>query len=710
MKKLFKWLFILIFIFAVIIAGAGFVAYKAYPPAKLKVMAQDYVKDNFKREIEFDSLSFNFIGVNLKGFKLSESGGFSKGTFVASDKAVVKIAVKPLFDKKLQVKRVGLEGITINVLKDKNGRFNFDDLTQLGGDTPKQTQTASAPMDIDFVVDKIYIKDATLNYTDKQGGMAFSVRGFNFNINKFNLNNPFDFDGSFMTDVKLPDIKLSSVKFSFAGTGNLAGMVMKNASLQLNNFDAAYKSFKASVGGKVSNFDNPAADLKGFITGVDNKLAQEFVSEPLPAFALPKINLALSTITNIDKNTTKINEAKISLGNSYVRTTADIDYSAQDLKYGSNTKLAVSLKEVADMAKETLAAFKLAGDISGEVAASSGKDLPNVKGSITFKNIGAVVKDKQLKDLSGVITIASLNDIKTNLIKGNFDNSPLSTSLSYTKPAQVMNIDFFFDMDKFTLDDIDFDAYLPKNQPKADKNAPKPQNEPIVCQTCERTPPMNIKADITIRKISNNILDTNNLKLKVDIKDFDNRFDKAAGTITFSTENGEIRDIKKLMQSSVFFKIALTSLSVIQKAFGALKLDSSTLTANKITYSLISGAFALKNGITTINKMDVNSDLTTVKTTGTVNLLTEKLDMKVESHIGKMGSSGFKPVVIKIGGTINDPSYKLDVASTLSSVLGSSSSGGSTSATAKETAANAKESASNAVSNAKDVLKGVLKK
>ena len=155
------------------------------------------------------------------------------------------------------------------------------------------------------------------------------------------------------------------------------------------------------------------------------------------------------------------------------------------------------------------------------------------------------------------------------------------------------------------------------------------------------------------------------------------------------------------MSASKYLKIALTSLHVVQQAFGALKLNTASFNADRIAYTLIEGAYTLKNGSLTINKTDLNSELATIKTTGSLAMLSEKLDMKVQAHLGKQGSSGFKPVVIKIGGTAAQPSYKLDVASTLTSVLGAGQG-----ASAAQNAQAIKDNAAEAIKN----IGGLFKK
>jgi AsmA protein len=300
MKKLFKWTLILFAIFIALIAGLFAAVYFIYPPAKLKAIAQNYVKTNFNREISFEGLSLNIIGVTLKGFSFSEEGGFNKGTFVSAKKAVVKIELMPLLRKKIDISAIGLEDVTINAIKRENGKFNFDDIivnaAKLGGGTSEpqpQSSPAAAVAGLALVAQNVYVKNSTLNYSDKAGGMNFAVRRFNFNIKDFDFTHPFIVEGSFFTDVKLSDINLSSVSFSFKGLLDLAQLSLKDANFNLLSFETAYKSFKILLSGKIYDFENPSTDLTGSVSGVDNKLAQEFVAgAQLPAFALPKISLA----------------------------------------------------------------------------------------------------------------------------------------------------------------------------------------------------------------------------------------------------------------------------------------------------------------------------------------------------------------------------------------------------------------------------------
>ena len=109
---------------------------------------------------------------------------------------------------------------------------------------------------------------------------------------------------------------------------------------------------------------------------------------------------------------------------------------------------------------------------------------------------------------------------------------------------------------------------------------------------------------------------------------------------------------------------------MVQQVFSVAKLENLSL-GNKdtITYSQIEGVYTIKDGLINLDKSTIISNLLTVKASGTIDLVSEKLNMKVNTHFGKVTEgSGFKPVVLKIKGTMNDPKYSVDVLSTVTSI------------------------------------------
>lgn len=670
MKKLIKILAALAAVFVVLVAGALITLKIMFPFSKLKTMAQEYVAQNYNREIDFKDVSFNLIGVTVEDFKFSEEGGFKEGDFVSAETAVVKVEFAPLFKKQIKIKTIGFDGVKINVVKLKDGKFNFDSLIPASAEEvspePQEEEISSAPLAMDLTAKDIYIKNSDVTYKDLQNGTEFSVKDVNFSIKDFDYNNPFSFMLSLSTSIDTGDIKLSPVTVSSEGTANIAGMDLAKASAEVKTFAVAYKHFKVDMAGGVENFEQPKASLKGTIKGVDSKLAAEFVSAEMPAFSLPVINIEAEAAADLNASKAEVSKFNVGLGKSYVNTSASADFSKPELSFSAATKINVNLSDVSDIAKDMLAEFKLKGLITGNIKTASASPAPSVKGSIVFKDLGASVMGKILSALNGTVTINSINDVKTNVITGVFDSSDFKTSLAYSNKNK-MAVDFMFNMDKFTLDDIDFNKLMASSE----EEKPQASADKAEAQTSSsdlKMDPMDIKADVIIKRVENNVFSTDNLTFKANIKNLDLTMAKASGTMSFSASDGEIRDLDKIINSSVFLKVIFTTVKIAQKALKATQVISGgNINTDSVSYKSIVGDYTLGGGIAKINKSDLNSDLATITTTGTVNFVTEKLDMKIKVGLGKNASGS---AAIKVGGTVNDPSFKLDVASTVSSLLG----------------------------------------
>lgn len=704
MKKLIKILAVLIVIAVVLLGGAAVALKLMFPLAKLKSMAQEYVAQNYNRDIDFSAVSLNLIGVTIESFKLSEEGGFEAGNFISADSAVVKVELMPLFKKQIKISTIGFDGVEINVIKNADGKFNFDNLIPASADEvspqPEQDQLSSAPLAMDLTAKDIYIKNSDVTYKDLQNGMEFSVEDVNFTVDDFDYNNPFSFELSFNTSVNTGNIKITPVKILAKGIVNIAGMELEKASAEITDFAVEYKGFRINMTGGISNLQMPDLSLKGEISGIDSELAAEFVSGDIPSFALPVINLEAKASADLENSKAEVSKFDISLGKSYIKNTAAVDFSKPEISYAESTSLNVNLSEVSDISKELLAVFKLKGSVTGDIkAVSAGSDKPLVTGSVVLKDIGAAAMGKILSSLNGEIKINSLDDIKTNTIKGVFDGSDFKTSLAY-KNNKKMAVDFMFNMDKFTLEDIDFDELLASAE-GGEKGETVSSDKAATSSGASdlQMAPMDVKADIIIKRVENNVFSTDNLTFKADVKDLDLTMSKASGTVYFASSDGEIRDLDKLINSSVFLKVALTTVKIAQKALKATQIISGAdINTDSVSYKSIVGDYRLGGGKATINKSDLNSDLATINTSGSINFVTQQLDMTVKVGLGKNASGSAD---IKVGGSIEDPSFKLDVVSTVSSLLGSDR---------KETAKQAVDNVKNTVKDVTSGIKNLFKK
>ena len=232
MKKLLKLCFKIALVLVILGVGAVVALRMMFPPEKLKAMALEYAKNNLQREISFDGISLNLVGVTLDNFAISENTTFKNGTFAKADKLVVKIALKPLFKKRVEIATVQLDGLDVNVIKNKNGSFNFDSLIPASDPDAKpeeKTQTASDASAFVLVAEKIAANDCDFSYKDLQTGMEASLNDLNIEINQFDMAEPFDVKVNFTTAYQEKNGPAVSVPVNIALRASLAGLDMKNA-------------------------------------------------------------------------------------------------------------------------------------------------------------------------------------------------------------------------------------------------------------------------------------------------------------------------------------------------------------------------------------------------------------------------------------------------------------------------------------------------
>ncbi len=697
MKKIFKFLTV-IFTVLVIFILAGIIALKVlFPKEKVKEQFQAQIKTKFNREIDFKDLSLSFNGLNITDFAISEKTTFQDGTFASAKKVIAKIDIKALLHKQIKIETIGLEDFTINIIKDKEGKFNFDDLLGAEEQTAEvQTQEEQTQQMLAISAKQIYTKNAAINFSDEAEGTKFGIDKLDIQIDNFDLEKEFSVVISCLSKIKTSALNLDPVLFKLDSVINLASLDLPKAKAEINDFSITYEDFSFNLNGLIADFKNPQVNLSGSLSGIDNNLIKNFTQSETTPFSFPVINVILSAKANLEKSLATISQAKISIGNSFIKSRASLDYSQKDINFSGNTDLSISLDEISAIAKETLSDFNLKGAINGNINIAQNKKL-NVKGSINLKEVGAKLLNKDLEKTNGVITIKSLNDISTGKVNGLFDSEPWNMTLAHKKDKNT-SIDLSFYIKKFTLEDINFETLLSKNKgEKAEESKEQNQKEQKAkTQTTSNPDLYDLKANITVDKIENNVLTANNFIVKTDIKDFDASLAKAKGNLILNTKDIEIRDVDKLMNSSKLLKIMFTSVKVMQKAFDFAKLDNSSITNGIINCSVIDAEYTLNDGLLNVIKSDIDSDLTVVRTSGNADLLKDSINMKIQAQLGKTGSNGFKPVVINVKGALSNPSYKVDVLSSLTSLLGKNKESDS-----------AQDLATQTNSNAKDVIKTI---
>ena len=174
--KALKILLYLVLGLVVLVVAAVAIFAMTFDPNRYKDDIQRIVKDKTGRTLELKGpLELAFwpsLGAKVSGVVLSEHG--TSQPFVSLESAHASVALLPLLRGGVTVDRVRLSGLRAQIVKDKDGRFNFQDLIEQGGDKPAAKAEKKAPDSkggpVAFDIAGVTIERAALSYRDLASG------------------------------------------------------------------------------------------------------------------------------------------------------------------------------------------------------------------------------------------------------------------------------------------------------------------------------------------------------------------------------------------------------------------------------------------------------------------------------------------------------------------------------------------------------------
>src|SRR5437667_9130677 len=117
MKKIFKVLAVFVILVVVLLLGGSLLLHIYLPPEKAKALVLERLSAQLKREVSLGSVSVGILsGLQMSALKISESPGFSKGTFLSSDQFSLKVALPPLLFRKVIVRQIVLKRPKVTII------------------------------------------------------------------------------------------------------------------------------------------------------------------------------------------------------------------------------------------------------------------------------------------------------------------------------------------------------------------------------------------------------------------------------------------------------------------------------------------------------------------------------------------------------------------------------------------------------------------
>ncbi|NOR69928.1 MAG: AsmA family protein [Methylomarinum sp.] len=640
-------------------------------PNDFKPEIQTAVKENTGRDLliegDLDLSVFPWIGISTGKLSLSNAQGFPEQPFAEIEESNVKVKLLPLLSKKLEVSRIVLKGLTLNLAKNKQGISNWDDLAGAKTDPeiePAKTSTTdtekapSASPLAALAIGGVSIEQAKIIWDDQQQGKHIEINDFNFSTGKLVFDQAIDVDLS---------LKISNSEPELTETLSFSTDLIINE--QLDNFKLTAINIESITRGK----DIPGESLTvTLLAEIALNLAQQTID--ITDLKLNTNNLTL--LANI--NGTNIKDKPVFKGSinieefnlaQLMKSMAIPLPKMQDPKALNRLSVALNLLATPDSADIKNLAIKLDDtNISG-----SSKINNFAKPAINFNlKIDAIDADRYLapaakgKSSKPVATPASA--------------AAAGAALFPVETLRGLNVNGLLAIDSLKINNLNMQGLslklnakngLIKTQQSVKQLYKGDYTGYTTINVKNRTPTLALNeklSNVHVEPLLKDMLGEArmsgvvNANAKIQSRGNTTAAIKSAlnGNINFNFKDGVIRgfNLQKIIDNSKSL------------------IDGTPLpTENKndqTVFSVIRGTAKIKNGLVSNDDLYAEASKLRVNGKGTANLVSEKLDYTVNAKLLKTVATATTPekikglpIIVNVGNTIAKPTYKLDIAAML---------------------------------------------
>lgn len=671
MKILFKISFGLLIL--ILIAAIGFAF--TFNPNDYKDDIITLFKENTGRQLSIPgniSLSlFPWIGLELGKIEISNAKGFGKKPFAKMSHLQVRAKFWPLFQQRLEADTLVIEGLNLNLAKNKHGISNWDDLikdksqakpettVQSPSKTKKEKGSAKNILAA-FALNGIKIQNAQFNWHDQQQKQKISIKKVQMNL------------GTLKPETKIP----FNIQFH----------------LQEKSLDAQI-SFSSDI--------IFSSNLQQF-SFYDTQLTSGIKLASLKNRLSPQLNSALMQL-NLEKQTFSTNELNLSESALKLQTkiTAKQLFTKPYINgqitlspFNPRTlieKLSVTLPDMSD--KKALTQLRAQINIKGSLEKI---DLTNIELSLDDTNIVGNAKIKPTPGSSTINLVIDKINLDRYLPKPVPTNKESKTSKNKSKNIEAaiipvallsaVNVDADFKIKKLRIKKTHWNnLHLVAHS----KNGLL-QIKPLTLQGYAAK----VQSDFKIKKVKNNAILSGNLNIQNikagellnDLIGKDKLKGKTSITANFNTSGIKLSQLKQNLNGKFKLKLQNGTLKGFdlhhqQKVLKA-KLKGQAIPAapkpKETKIANLNATAIIKKGILSNKDLRAATPLSRIAGHGTVNLVKEQLnytasvkftsstEIKAKTPYEKMKAI---PLDIYIRGTFDKPSIKADFSKALNQLV-----------------------------------------
>ena len=149
------------------------------------------------RKISVDQVQatiFSGIGARLTNFAMADDPAYASGDFVRAKDLQVIVKFWPLLSRSVQVKRVILHDPVIQIVRNRDGNFNFSTIGKKAKEKKDEREKAErAPQEQEsaLLISLVDISNGNIRYLDKKNGTDMQAKQIDLKIEDFDFAKPF---------------------------------------------------------------------------------------------------------------------------------------------------------------------------------------------------------------------------------------------------------------------------------------------------------------------------------------------------------------------------------------------------------------------------------------------------------------------------------------------------------------------------------------
>ena len=223
MGKLFKILGILLGLILLLLVAAVVILPMVFDPNDYKDEIVSKVQEHTGRQLTIDGdlkLSvFPWLGIDIGAMQLSNAAGFEEKAFAAVKHAAVHVKLMPLLSSQVEVDTIGLDGLVLNLAKQKDGKTNWDDLAKGAEASEEKPEADDNRVQVaSLSIGGVNISDAQISWDDRSTGQYFEVAPFNLKSGAIIPGKPVGLEMDLQLKSKAPQL---NAKVQLSGTVNV---------------------------------------------------------------------------------------------------------------------------------------------------------------------------------------------------------------------------------------------------------------------------------------------------------------------------------------------------------------------------------------------------------------------------------------------------------------------------------------------------------